>query len=134
MKNYKKAFDILINSHGKQLFSLDEVAELCGGFISKDYNLYVSDCNSYSRLVVQRMNIYKYFEFEELVYYNHVDKTFRIRKPNHYVVISECKCDYYITHAGILLLLSDLNKFKVSDSELECIENSQARWAKKNFN
>ncbi|MBK6785217.1 MAG: hypothetical protein IPG79_16805 [Saprospiraceae bacterium] len=107
----------IIKTHEKPFFSFAETMELLSSIVGDRYGFDHGLCRG------SRCTLSEYF-YEKAFLFQDNDDKFCIRRPNHYMIISECKCEVFITHAGILFLMENIEDFMVSEEEKECIKDN----------
>ncbi len=127
MRSNKNGWENLIKSHEKAFFTLEEAAVLVESCLGDQYDLSYCNCGS-----LHRSSIGEIFYEMNFIHSDINSEKIKIKRPNHYVVISPCDCEYYITHAGILLLLNNAEMFLIKDEEKECKQKKVELFAKLN--
>ncbi len=124
MIKFSKGFEHLISSYSQAEFTENEAKDLLEKILGPSFSLDYSFCSK------GRSNIYNFFYNKEFVYKqydpNYGEFKYFLKKENHFVKIAAAHSGYFITHAGILLLLANADKFRITSEEEECIRESEA--------
>ncbi len=92
----------ILKLNEKEFFTIDEVIEKLEDIVGIDK---LNDAQNHQ----DKININHFFYWKEFLLKKDNGKIYE-KKPNIYVRVNKCKCDYLVTHAGILYILENIDE------------------------
>ena len=106
-------YEYLINSNNQEYFTLEDSYAILDDFIDDKYS------SSHIKYFSEKMSITHFFIEKNYLHYFDDIEIFTIKRPNIFILLTENKGDFYLTHAGLLFLLLNADQFLIIDTEMQ---------------